>query len=355
MTQDSAAESKDVLACLSSFSDDVWSGPKSDEEYEWWYFDAISDDGRDSIVIAFFDNFVFSPRYNGKCAGRAASTESGIPAVVFVLYRDGKPVCKITNEYENARFSASTESPVCEIGRNRFEYGSAPYGNGYFVTIDMPLGERRRIRAKFEWLSIEYDMGTRKSTGFTKGIHHWNIVAPRSDVSGRVTIIDSKGKRHPTKFRGTGYHDHHRDSRWLAASISEWSRGRVHLPYATAVYYDFVEEASLQRSTRLFFVEDDRIEADHARIVEPVEFRRNTYGIKYPREFRLVSENGQLLVKQSQIVENSIYYLRFLSEIHVDHHKYHGEAWGITEYLKPKHLRNRWLNFLTGMNISRNG
>ena len=31
---------------------------------EWWYFDALSDDCRDALVIIFFSNFIFSPRYN---------------------------------------------------------------------------------------------------------------------------------------------------------------------------------------------------------------------------------------------------------------------------------------------------
>jgi hypothetical protein len=48
----------------SSVAADVWHPKKSASAYEWWYFDALSDDASEAIVIIFLDNFVFSPRYN---------------------------------------------------------------------------------------------------------------------------------------------------------------------------------------------------------------------------------------------------------------------------------------------------
>ena len=48
----------------SSVAADVWHPQKNPKAYEWWYFDALSDDGREAIVIIFLDNFIYSPRYN---------------------------------------------------------------------------------------------------------------------------------------------------------------------------------------------------------------------------------------------------------------------------------------------------
>ena len=65
----------------SSIAADVWH-PKHDARgYEWWYFDALSDDGREAIVVIFLDNFIFSPRYNKLIESRtaSASVESGNP------------------------------------------------------------------------------------------------------------------------------------------------------------------------------------------------------------------------------------------------------------------------------------
>ncbi|MBA2735921.1 MAG: hypothetical protein H0U50_03930, partial [Pyrinomonadaceae bacterium] len=48
----------------SSIAADVWHPKKDAKAYEWWYFDALSDDGSEALVIIFLDNFIFSPRYN---------------------------------------------------------------------------------------------------------------------------------------------------------------------------------------------------------------------------------------------------------------------------------------------------
>ena len=35
----------------SSVAADVWTPKKDQFAYEWWYFDALSDDGRDAVVV----------------------------------------------------------------------------------------------------------------------------------------------------------------------------------------------------------------------------------------------------------------------------------------------------------------
>ena len=44
----------------SSVKEDVWHEKLCAEAFEWWYFDALSDDGRDGVVVIFLDNFIFS-------------------------------------------------------------------------------------------------------------------------------------------------------------------------------------------------------------------------------------------------------------------------------------------------------
>ena len=55
---------REKFSFTSSVAADVWTPKPNAKAYEWWYFDAISDDGRDAVVIIFLDNFIFSPRYN---------------------------------------------------------------------------------------------------------------------------------------------------------------------------------------------------------------------------------------------------------------------------------------------------
>src|SRR5215213_11544065 len=102
---------REKFSFTSSIAADIWSPKPNAKAYEWWYFDALSDDGRDAVVIIFLDNFIFSPRYNRKKGeaekGRKGENisrsethpqpeipnpKSNVPAVAFTYYRDGKSV-----------------------------------------------------------------------------------------------------------------------------------------------------------------------------------------------------------------------------------------------------------------------
>src|SRR5215204_3806692 len=108
---------REKFSFTSSIAADVWSPKTNSKAYEWWYFDALSDDGRDAVVIIFLDNFIFSPRYNRAKASNPKSqtpdSKSTVPAVAFTYYRDGKAVYRAINEFDGSEFSASGSSPEC--------------------------------------------------------------------------------------------------------------------------------------------------------------------------------------------------------------------------------------------------
>ncbi len=78
---------------VSSLPDDIWHQQTGNKAYQWAYFDALSDDGRDALIITFYDNFVFSPRYN------SSKNQKKVPAVAFCYYRNGKPIYRTLNEF----------------------------------------------------------------------------------------------------------------------------------------------------------------------------------------------------------------------------------------------------------------
>src|SRR5215203_5887797 len=100
------------FAFSSSVQADVWHPQKDPKAYEWWYFDALSDDGNEAVVIVFLDNFIYSPRYNtaektdvnGENTG---SRSERFPAVSVTYYRDGKQVYRSVHEYPADQFIAS--------------------------------------------------------------------------------------------------------------------------------------------------------------------------------------------------------------------------------------------------------
>src|SRR5438094_8466785 len=110
----------------SSVKTDAWSARSTEKAFEWWYFDALSDDGREAVVIVFADNYVFSPRY-------AAPAESSnqppkrFPAISFIYSVDGKQIFRTVNEYSDRHFRANTAVAECTIGESSFHVDAASY------------------------------------------------------------------------------------------------------------------------------------------------------------------------------------------------------------------------------------
>ena len=169
------------FAFSSCVASDVFHLDKGAKGYEWWYFDALSDDGRDGVVIIFLDNFIFSPRYNApenskfrirslfrNSPDKNLTVDEKVPAVAFIYYRDGKTIYRAINEFSEDAFFGNTENPECRIGDNHFKFESAPYGAGYTIQINAKLRKNRTIEAHFEWLSIESDFLPDKKVNVSK-------------------------------------------------------------------------------------------------------------------------------------------------------------------------------------------
>ena len=355
----------------SSIEADVWHEKASAKAFEWWYFDALSEDGRDAVVIIFLDNFIFSPRYNAKNSKQEKFLEriknkllrrngehnyNLFPAIAFTYYRDGKAKYRAINEFSPEDFSASEKSPSCQIGRNFFRLEAAPYGSGYALSINAKLRKNRNLEAHFEWLSVESDFLPDKSVNLNDA-HIWNLAVSRADVTGKISVSDDNEKSLDTiHFRGTGYHDHNLDNRWLPKTVSDWEWGRAHFSDVTAVFYRYKERGEDYSTTKLLIVQYGNLcERDAA--FDAQNFRRDKFGIKYPKNLQFIAEdNVRLSVKQMKIIDSSFFYLRFLSEMTLNlPDGTERKAVGITEYLAPKALKYQWLDWLTNMRIGRDG
>jgi carotenoid 1,2-hydratase len=358
---------KDRFSFSSSIAADVWHPKQNSQAFEWWYFDALSEDGRDAVVIIFLDNFIFSPRYNSpnrkinKLAEKLRrkknlQCQKCFPALAFTYYRDGKPKYRAINEFLPEEFSADTDKPACRIGDNNFRLESAPYGSGYSLSINAKLRNNRSLKANFEWLAIESDFTPQKPI-VVEDSHSWNMVTSRADVTGRINVADDNGKSlDVVHFRGTGYHDHNLDNRWMPETVCDWQWGRAHFADATAVFYRYKEHGEENPTTKLFTVRDDNL-YDQDATYEEQNFTRDVFGIKYPQRLTLVTgDNIRLRVKQTKIIDASFFYLRFLSEMTLTlRDGKPRKTVGITEFLKPKALKYKWLDWLTNMRIGRNG
>jgi carotenoid 1,2-hydratase len=339
----------DNFSISSSIADDVWHIKDAPKAYEWWYFDALSDDGRDCVVIIFLDNFIFSPSYN-------ASENPQFPAISFTYYRDGKPIYRAMNEHSNDDFSTRETEPYCKIGDNEMRFEKAPYGSGYLLTINAVLHKNRRLKATFEWLLIESDF--KSEIGVNQAnTHSWNLVSPRADVTGNIEVFRRNGKlKDKIQFRGTGYHDHNFDTRWLPETVENWQWGRCHFADSSVVFYSYKEIGAADATTKLFIVKNGEFRELNASCEEE-NTGRDIFGLSYPKRLRFTAaENIRLRVKQTKIIDSSFFYLRFHSEMTlILRDGKPRKMLGISEQLSPKMLKFRWLDWLVNMRIGRNG
>jgi carotenoid 1,2-hydratase len=338
---------------LSSTIANVWHPTDSFESYEWWYFDAISDKEREALVVIFMDNFIFSPRYNQPIRDGKPSTTRH-PAIAFFFYKDGKVLYRAINEFSETDFQASTEKPFCRIGSSEFRFDCTPYGSGYLVKVEANLPKKRKLKANLEWLSVESDLLPRK-TEFIESAHNWNLVAARSDVTGKIEVFNENNKlENKIIFRGTGYHDHNADLRWMPNSVKDWYWGRVHFNDSTVVFYHYEEFNSKAPVTKLIFIKNNLVKILDAEITKR-KFRINCYGLGYWQELNFSTQELELSINQCKILDNSFFYIRFLSEAKIkcsDASSHIGKA--ISEHLAAKKLKRSCFDWLIDMRIGKN-
>jgi hypothetical protein len=190
-------------------------------------------------------------------------------------------------------------------------------------------------------------------------MHEWNMVAPRCAVAGKWTITKRGAANEAHEFNGTGYHDHNRDNRFLPATIAEWQWGRAHFQNSTVVYYRY-RELDAPPVTRLLVVENDELKIYSPRYTQDA-VRRHHFGLSYPRRlgFAVDAANEEekitLHADQTRVVDGSFFYLRFAgsAKLHRSNDRAAESATLISEYLAPRALRWRWLDWLINMRISR--
>jgi len=338
----------------SSVRDDVWHDQTGSKAFESWYFDALSDDGKEAVVVIFSDNYVFSPRY-------AAESDPGqkperFPAVTFIYSNKGRTIFRTVNEFGARRFRSNTGFVECSIGDSSFTVDAAAYGSGYFVKVDIPVAGNRRLKASFEWLSIDADL--LPPSGVESAFRNsWNMVAPRSDVTGRIELLSRRGfTRKLFQFRGTGYHDHLRSEHPIHETIGCRQWGRAHFNDATAIYCIENRPGITDPEARLYIVRDGRIRVSDA-VFEGQRFQRDRFGVKYPTRLSfLTDDNSRLRVKQFRPIDSTFFDVRSLAEMTLllPDGRFR-KAIGMTEFLLPKNIKYRLFRWFTDLKIGREG
>jgi len=339
------------IAFSSSLQDDVWHEERGAGSFEAWHFDALSDDGRQALIISFYDNYPFSPRYY--LDDRVLpSVSRRCPAVSLVYSVDGNIAVSAVNEFEPNEISPST-GIGCAIGKSRFTARSAEYGTGYVLDVDLVTSRKRHLTAELEWLSIEADLLSPAAE--TSSLAAWNIISPRSDVTGRITITAPGGEtKNVFHIRGTGCHDHLRCPEPLDANVALRCWGRVHFVDCTA-FVQCVTLNSGERYSTVYLVRDGKIEERQVLMVS-MGTHRSRFGLKFPREARFDAADGTSLVVQPlRSIDSGFSEIKMVARMALsDGGKLH-EGEGVIAFLTPARARRRLIRRLSGLKIGANG
>lgn len=314
---------------------------------EWWYFDAISDDGEHALVIVWYAGLPFDPDYGVrtlrhlKNPGRYPAPDPlDHAAIGLSLYHRGETLAYALNRYPRERFEHRAEPFSVAVARSRVERDAT----GYRLRVETPERDgRRTIRADLRFAPASATEPLERDLGGSGGPHHWILAAADCRVEGTVALEGAGGSA--LDFRGRGYHDHNAGAEEISLAWTRWRWGRVHFGRQTAIYYQ-AEPRDGPRRSLWIVCEDGRpadVREDFALKLD--DWRRHPLGIRYPRSL----EVGDARVEGAHLVDSGPFYLRWLSEFTIGG----GSAVGISELLEARALHRPWFNWMIPYRLKR--
>ncbi|MEA3221821.1 MAG: hypothetical protein U9P49_01465 [Thermodesulfobacteriota bacterium] len=176
---------------------------KSDEYYEWWYFDASFDNSYNMVVTFHYSNVFLRPM---------------IPTVQLMIYKpDGT---------QTARYALCNKDEIyacpeyCDV--KMADSWAKDTGDGYELYMKI-----KGVGAHLIFKNIV--PGWKPGTGFLYKdeevglVSGWVVPVPHAEVEGELYIKDET-----IKVKGTGYHDHNWGNCRSYKTFQGWYWGRIH-------------------------------------------------------------------------------------------------------------------------------
>ncbi len=202
--------------------------PTEPGAYAWWYFDALSDDGRSALVAIFFVGSVFSPYYAARLRRGERPAPSEHVAVNLAIYRAGQRPWWVFSEYDARRLDARARG--MGVASSSFERSD---GGQIVIRIDdVRVGTRGRTLGEIR-LAPSGAAGIAPSDVDLagRGAHRWRCPVPHARVRAAFTSP-------AFTFEGSGYHDFNAGDEPPGQALASWSWGRAHFGDRTRVFFD---------------------------------------------------------------------------------------------------------------------
>ncbi|KFA62247.1 hypothetical protein S40285_06864 [Stachybotrys chlorohalonatus IBT 40285] len=216
--------SNQTLTCSHSF-DAPKVLPVGDTSYDWWYFDAVADDGIQSLVVVFMQK----------------GENSDFPGPAFTAY------VQITGTLSNG--TAFTETiPVDQgivstsgfgsnglWGNSNLSWVGTPDLSEYQVRLDAADGT---ITGLFTLQSIAPPHGPSGSVGPGQSLELMPGVGWAVSIPDAVATVDVNVRGRRLNFTGAGYHDKNWGSTLFTPNVGGWYWGHTHLGPYSLVWLD---------------------------------------------------------------------------------------------------------------------
>ena len=317
---------------------------KTPGAHEWWYFDAISADGRDVLVIIYYAGLPFDPSY-GVAAIRHVRKPSKYPqpnpldhaAVGLSWHRDGKQVAYALSGHQANAFAYRTDPWEVQVGTSRVARDA---DGSYRLTVLTPAVDGKPIRASVRFTPAAATEPLERNLGSAKLPHQWILAAPDCQVEGTVAIGDTS-----TKFAGRGYHDHNAGAEEMSLAMRRWEWGRVHIGDRTHVYYASTPQPGKGDPQSLWITcRDGKPEevrsGDRFRIEEEMP-ERSVFGIRHSKE-RTLADGSRTLLRLTRVcLDDGPFYRRWVAGYEEMTRRDNAGGIGIAELLDTRQM-NRW-------------
>lgn len=329
---------------------------------EWWYFDAVSADGRDALAIVWYAGLPFDPAY-GVASLRHLSAPGRYPkpnpldhcAIGVGVYRDGKTIGYALNSFRASSFSHRAEPFSVEVAGNRLDRRTY----GYRLHVDTPsVDGKTPIRMTLRFAPASATIPLERDFGAPGSSHVWCLAAADCSVRGDVSIGEER-----IAFRGRGYHDHNAGELEISRAIRRWRWGRVHQGPFTHIYY--AAEPHIGPASSVWITcrngKPERVRSD-VDFTESNEPGGNVFGVRHGRSLAVTAGSLSLVDDRGACVDNGPFYRRWVGPIHIEDtydspEDQYGEnvtqTIGISELLDTRNLNRRLFNWMIPFRLKR--
>lgn len=200
--------------------------------YQWWYFDALSDDGRFGLVAIYFVGGVFSAHYADRMAAGHAASPFEHPMINLALYDRSRQVAWVFSEYPERELEAGTSGLDLRVAGSTVRRNTD--GSYELTVLDDDFVKKRPIELKATFHPTSSPLHLNAPTLDERAKHHWGSPAPHCRVEVECSSVG-------WKWSGQGYHDVNHGFEPLHAGFRHWSWGRANIGGRTQVFYDAVD------------------------------------------------------------------------------------------------------------------